>query len=53
MSDTKPATEGGEHPNGRRAMDDLTRRLRGDGMPSRDAERIARETALRNDRKTR
>ena len=40
----------GEHPNGRRAMDDITRRLRNEGMPSKQAEEKARETARRMDR---
>ena len=49
MSDYSPGA--GEHPNGRRAMEDLTRRLRGEGLPSDKVEKIARDTALREDRK--
>lgn len=41
----------GEHPNGRKAMDDLTKRLREMGVPAKTAEQKARETALREDRK--
>jgi hypothetical protein len=41
----------GEHPGGRRAMEDLTRRLREMGVPAKDAEKRARETALREDRR--
>ena len=41
----------GEHQNGRRAMDDLVRRMRGEGMPAREAEEKARDTARRMDRK--
>ena len=41
----------GEHQNGRRAMEDLQRRLRDSGMPSRKAEETARETARRMDQK--
>lgn len=41
----------GEHPNGRKAMDDLTKRLRDMGVPPKQAEQKARETALREDRK--
>ncbi len=41
----------GEHPNGRRAMDDLVGRMVREGVKPADAERRARETALRMDRK--
>ena len=41
----------GEHAQGRRAMDDLTKRLVSEGVKPSDAERRARETALREDRK--
>ncbi len=53
MSDDRPITAGstGEHPNGRAAMDDLTRRLREMGVPTDEARRRARETALREDRR--
>ena len=47
----EPATTHGEHPNGRRAMDDLIRRKVEGGVKPADAERQARESALRNDRK--
>ena len=40
----------GEHPNGRKAMDDLIRRQVEAGIPARKAEERARETARRNDR---
>lgn len=39
----------GEHPNARRAMDDLTRRLVGEGMKPKEAADRAREVALRHD----
>ena len=42
---------GGEHPNGRRAMHDLQKRLRNEGYSQEKARRVARETALREDRK--
>lgn len=42
-------TEGGEHPNGRRAMEDMQRRLREGGVSSREAEQRAREIARRHD----
>lgn len=42
---------GGEHRNGRAAMDDLTRRLKAEGYSAEKAREIARETAIREDRK--
>lgn len=47
-SDT--GTTHGEHRNGRRAMDDLVKRMVNEGVKPADAERRARETALRMDR---
>jgi len=41
----------GEHPKGREAMSDIQRRLREMGVPAKEAEQRARETALRDDRK--
>ena len=49
MSDTN--TTHTEHVNGRRAMDDLQRRMVAEGMRPADAEKRAREAALREDRK--
>ena len=43
-------TGSGEHPNGRRAMEDLKRRLRAEGVSSAEAERKAREVARRVDK---
>lgn len=43
----------GEHPNGRKAMDDLTRRLVESGVPARKAEEKAREVARNHDQKQR
>jgi hypothetical protein len=40
----------GEHPNGRRAMDDLKRRMVNEGIPPAVAEEKAREVARKNDR---
>jgi hypothetical protein len=40
----------GEHPNARKAMDDLTRRLVEAGVKPADAEQKARDTARRVDR---
>ncbi|MBU6364822.1 MAG: hypothetical protein KJT01_01295 [Gemmatimonadetes bacterium] len=40
----------GEHPNGRKAMDDLTRRLVESGVKPSAAEQKAREAARRVDR---
>jgi len=40
----------GEHPNGRKAMDDLTRRLVESGVKPQTAEQKAREAARRVDR---
>jgi hypothetical protein len=40
----------GEHPNGRKAIDDLTRRLVESGVKPSDAEKRAKEAARRNDR---
>lgn len=51
MATTDYAPGSGEHPNGRRAMDDVQRRLQSDGVPAKRAEQIARQTALREDRK--
>lgn len=49
---TTTITQGtGEHPNGRRAMDDLQDRLVSSGYSPRRAEEIARDTARRMDRK--
>lgn len=39
----------GEHPNGRKAMDDLTRRLVEAGVRPADAEKKARDTARRTE----
>ena len=41
----------GEHPNGRRAVDDLTRRMVEAGVKPADAEKRAREVARDTDRK--
>jgi hypothetical protein len=40
----------GEHPNARKAIDDLVRRQVAEGTPVKQAEQRARETALRHDR---
>ena len=48
---TPRATEGGEHPNGRLAMERLEKRLVNEGVRPERAEQIARETARRMDRK--
>jgi len=48
MADTTQGS--GEHPNGRKAMDTMVRDLRQSGVSSRQAEKIARDTALRHDR---
>lgn len=42
---------GGEHPQGRAAMDDLTRRMIDSGIKPEKAREKAREVALREDRK--
>lgn len=42
---------GGEHQRGRAAMDDLKGRLVREGISPERAEQIARETALREDRR--
>lgn len=47
---TNPTQGSGEHPNGRRAMEDLKRRLVADGYKPADAEKKAREVARRVDR---
>ena len=39
----------GEHPNGRKAMDDLIRRQVEAGIPARKAQEQARQTAIRHD----
>lgn len=44
-------TGDGEHPQGRSAMSDLTRRMVEMGVKPADAEKRARETARREDRK--
>lgn len=49
MSEYTPG--GGEHPNARKSMDDLIRRQREMGVPVKQAEERARETARRQDRK--
>ncbi len=50
-SDPKaPAQSGGEHQNGRRAMDKLTDGLIKSGMEPSRARETAREVAIRNDR---
>lgn len=41
----------GEHPNGRKAMEDVQRRLREMGVPTKVAEQKAREVARREDQK--
>lgn len=41
----------GEHPNGRKAMDALIKAQREMGVPAQQAEKRAREVALRNDRR--
>jgi hypothetical protein len=41
----------GEHPNGRKAMEDVQRRLREMGVPDKQAEEKAREVARREDKK--
>ena len=41
----------GEHPNGRKAMDDLVRRQVESGADPKQAAERARQAALRNDRK--
>lgn len=41
----------GEHPNGRKAMDDLVKRQVESGVSREAAVKRARETALRDDRK--
>lgn len=41
----------GEKPGGRKAVDDLIRRQRESGVPPREAERRAREAAIRTERK--
>ena len=41
----------GEHPNGRKAIDDLTRRMVEAGAKPADAEKRAREVARDTDRK--
>jgi hypothetical protein len=43
--------ETGEHPRARQAMDDLQRRMVSEGMSPAAAEKRARETARRMDRK--
>lgn len=42
---------GGEHPDGRKAMREVERRLRNEGFSSEKAQQKAREAALRNDRR--
>lgn len=49
MSDYTPGA--GEHPNARKSMDDLIRRQREMGVPVKQAEDRARETARREDAK--
>lgn len=46
-----PGDGTGEHPNGRKAMDDLTRRQVESGVDPKVARERARQAALRNDRK--
>ena len=41
----KPITSGGEHPNARRAMEDLVRRATNEGIPAKRAEEMARKAA--------
>jgi len=41
----------GEKPGGRQAVEDLIRRQRESGVPPREAERRAREAAIRTERK--
>jgi hypothetical protein len=41
--------EGGEHPEGRAAIDRMVKQLRDSGASSEDAERIARSSARRHD----
>ena len=49
MSD-KPVTSGGEHPNARRAMDDIVRRATNEGIPAKRVEELARKAARDYDR---
>lgn len=48
-----PVTSSGEHPNGRKAMDDLIRRQRESGVPYDTARRNAEKAARRHDTKNR
>lgn len=45
------SVSGGEHPRGREAMDNLRGRLVREGYTPERAAQIARETALREDRR--
>jgi hypothetical protein len=51
MSTENTTNGSGEHREGRRAMEELQRDLRNQGVDPRKAERIARDTARRMDRK--
>jgi hypothetical protein len=51
MSNENTTNGTGEHQQGRRAMEELQRDLRNQGVNSRKAEEIARQTARRMDRK--